>query len=342
MSLAHEASPARAGRVGIDPKLVQIVVVTVLAALLPFVLRGYHLSIATITLLLAGMALSWNVIGGIGGQFSLGHSLFAATGALLPAAFAIHHGINPWAGLLLAACVSAVLGGLIAWVSFRFDLPKLTFALITLAFSEIGLILVLNTPYLGAADGLMIRRPAGSGLAEFNLSPRGSYWLALGGLAVGLLVVLWVLRSRLGYYLRTVHIDDRLAQATGIDTLRTKAAGMALSAAMTSVFATMYAQYMIYVDPSAFASPILVIQLVLFCSIGGLGTLWGPVLATALLVPVGEFARGLLGGTASGMHFVLYGVLIVLIILFMPEGLAGGLVRLYTRLARRRGAAAER
>jgi len=329
MSAPH--SPAASAR----PALVQIAVFAVLAAGLPFVLRGYHLSIATTTLLLAGMALSWNVIGGIGGQFSLGHSLFTAAGALMPAALAIHHGLNPWAGLALAAAFSAVLGAAIAWISFRFDLPKLTFALITLALAEIGLILVLNTRYLGAADGLMIRRAAGAGIAGFDLSPRGSYWLALAGVVAGLVIVLRVLRSRLGYYLRTVHIDDRLAQATGIDTMRTKAAGMALSAAMTSVFATMYAQYMIYVDPHSFASPILVIQMVLFCSIGGLGTLWGPVLATALLVPAGEFARGLLGGTASGMHFVLYGVLIVVIILFLPEGLAGGLARLGARIARR-------
>ncbi len=314
--------------------LVQIAVFAVLVALLPFVLRGYHLSIATTTLLLAGLALSWNVIGGIGGQFSLGHSLFIAAGALLPAAFGIHHGLNPWAGLVIAAALSAVLGALIAWISFRFDLPKLTFALITLAVAEIGLILVLNIRYLGAADGLMIRRDSGLGIAGFNFSARGSYWLALAGVVAGLVIVLWVLHSRLGYYLRAVHIDDRMAQATGIDTLRTKATGMALSAAMTSVFATMYAQYMIYVDPHAFASPILVIQIVLFCSIGGLGTLWGPVLAAALLVPVGEIARGLLGGTASGMHFVIYGVLIVIIILFMPDGLAGGLTRVRARLVR--------
>jgi len=313
-----------------------VIVVGLLLAVVPLVVNGYSLSIATTTLLIAGLTLAWNIIGGIGRQFSFAHSLFIACGAFLPAALYLEFGVSPWIGMVLGALAAAALGIAISWISFRFDLPNLTFALITLAFAEVGLLYVLNTPFLGASDGLSIKRPAGAGPADFAFDAYGSYFLALSAVVLTLLLVRWIQTSRLGYYLRMIHIDDRSARAMGINTLQYKTTGMAISAVVSSVFGTMYAQYMIYIDPHSFASPILVIQIILFASIGGLGTLWGPVLAAGFLVPLGEYVRGAIGGTASGMHFVIYGIIIVVMILFMPDGIVGGLKRLGHLVRRKR------
>jgi branched-chain amino acid transport system permease protein len=290
------------------------------AASLPLWLPSYQLSIAILTLVYVGMALSWNLLGGIGGQISLAHSLFLGIGSHLAAALFLTYGINLWLAALLSAGVAALLGAFIAYVDHRFHLGHLSFALITLAFAEIGELIVLGWDFLGGASGLNMPRDQGRFLRfEFG-GARGYFWLVLALAAVCFLANLAVLNSKLGYRLRAIRDNENAAEAVGIPLLRTKATAMAISAALMALVGTAYARYASFIDPYVFASPAIIIEVVLIATIGGLGTPYGPLVAAIFLVPMGEYIRGELGGVAPGLHFFIYGLLIVIVIRVMPQG----------------------
>lgn len=295
--------------------------IAVLASM-PWWMPEYYLSIAIKALFYIGLALAWNLVGGIAGQFSLGHSLFIGVGALLPVAMHLKSGVNIWVGMPVAALVSALTGVAISWISFRFRLGHLFFALITLAFAELGLLLVLGTEYLGAASGLYF--PTGDAGAEggFLSYNSRSFLTLLAGAVIAFAVSLWVLRSKLGYYLNAIRNNEEAAQAIGIDLLKYKTVAVVLSAILSSALGTLYAMYGGFVDPYFFASPLIIIEIILFSVIGGLGTLWGPIFGAALLVPLGEVLRGRFGDVLPGLHFVIYGILIIAVIRLVPDGLA--------------------
>lgn len=284
-------------------------------------LPEYYLNIAVKTLFYVGVALAWNLVGGIAGQFSLGHSLFIGLGALLPAAMLLKSGINIWVGMGLAALVSALLGVALSWIAFRFRLGHLFFALITLAFGELGLLLVLGTEYLGAASGLFLPT-GGSAFESVRLNFTGQSFLTLlAGALLAFGVCAWVVRSKLGYYLGAIRNNEDAAQAIGIDLFKYKTIAMVLSAILSSILGTLYARYSGFVDPNVYASPLIIVEIILFTVIGGLGTLWGPVLGAVLMVPLGEVLRGSFGDTLPGLHFVIYGLLIIVVIRLLPDGL---------------------
>jgi branched-chain amino acid transport system permease protein len=295
-------------------------VVVVVAASMPLWLPSYQLSIAILALVYVGMALSWNIVGGIGGQISLAHSVFLGIGSHFAAALFLNYGINLWLAAALAAGVAALLGVFIAYVDHRFHLGHLSFALITLAFAEIGELVVLGWDFVGGASGLNMPKDQGRFLRfEFG-GARGYFGLVLALAALTFLANLAVLNSKLGYRLRAIRDNENAAQAVGIPLFRTKATAMALSAALMAMVGTAYARYASFVDPYVFASPAIIIEVVLIATIGGLGTPYGPLVAAVFLVPMAEYVRGELGGVAPGLHFFIYGLLIVVVIRVMPQG----------------------
>lgn len=286
-------------------------------------LPEYYIGILIKTLIFIALALAWNIVGGIGGQLSLGHSVFIGLGALLPAALALKSGVNLWFGMIAAAAVSAVLGAAMSWITFRFRLGHLYFALVTLAFGELGRIIVIGTDFLGGASGLLLPR-APADFWKFSFETSGRYLL----LALGLVVVAFVttdliVHSKLGYRLRAIRNNENAAQAVGIDLLKTKTIAMVLSAILSSFGGSVFARYNGFVDPEVFASPMIVISIVMFTAIGGIGTLWGPVLGVGLFYPLGEILRGSLATTLPGLHFVVFGALLVLVIRLVPGGIIG-------------------
>lgn len=300
-------------------------------ALLPAVLPGYYLHIATLALIYAALASAWNIVGGLTGQISLGHSLFVGLGALLSSALFLHLGVNLWLGLIVAAVLSGALGAAIAAIDFRFRLGHLSFALVTLAFAEMGQLYVLGTDALGGASGLFLPKDEGR-LWQFEFGGvAGHYWagLALCGLCV--LVNLAIAHAPLGFFLRAIRDNERAAQGLGVDLLRNKMLAMTISAMLTSVVGTYFARYLSFVDPYLLASPTITIEIVLFATIGGLGTVAGPVLGALLLVPMGEVLRGQLGGTLPGLHLFLYGLIVVVVVLALPRGIAPALAGLVRR-----------
>jgi branched-chain amino acid transport system permease protein len=286
-------------------------------------LPEYYIGILIKTLILIALALAWNIVGGIGGQLSLGHSVFIGLGALLPAALALKSGVNLWFGMIAAAAVSAVLGAAMSWITFRFRLGHLYFALVTLAFGELGRIIVIGTDFLGGASGLLLPR-APADFWKFSFETSGRYLLLTLGLVVLAFVTTdLIVHSKLGYRLRAIRNNENAAQAVGLDLLKTKTVAMALSAILSSLGGSVFARYNGFVDPEVFASPIFVISIIMFTAIGGIGTLWGPVLGVGLFYPLGEILRGSLATTLPGLHFVVFGVLLVLVIRLVPGGIIG-------------------
>ena len=295
--------------------------VLALAALLPLVLSSYYLHIIILSLVYVALASSWNIVGGMAGQISLAHSLFIGIGAMLSSALLLKLGINMWLGLLISAAISAVLGAVIAWIDFRFRLGHLSFVLITLAFAEMGGIIVEGWDFLGGASGLMLPRDTGNFLAFQFGGGRGAYWVMLALAAICVLINVAILNAPLGYYLRTIRDNEKAAQAIGVDILRYKITAMVISAALASVVGTAYARYMTFADPYLLISPLITIEIVLFATVGGLGRAYGPALGALLLVPLGEILRGKLGSTLPGLHYFIYGVVVIAVILLTPRGL---------------------
>lgn len=303
-------------------------------ALLPLGLPSYYLHIATLTLVYVALGSAWNIVGGVGGQISLAHSLFVGTGAMLASAMLLNSGINMWVGLVVAALVSGLMGFLIAAIDFRFKLGHLSFALITLAFAEMGEIIVIGWEYLGGASGLFLPKDKGVFSAFQFGGGEGAFYVMLFLAAVSVLVSFAILNMPLGYYLRTIRDNENAARAIGVNIFRNKALAMVISAVLASIIGTAYARYLTFADPYLLSSPVLTIEIVLMATVGGLGRSMGPALGAFLLVPLGEILRGKLGGVLPGLHYFIYGAVVVAVILASPRGL---LPLIQDGLARLRG-----
>lgn len=308
--------------------------VLVLAALLPFVLPAYYLHIVILSLVYVALASSWNIVGGMAGQISLAHSLFIGIGAMLSTALLLKLGINMWLGLVISAAISGVLGAIIAWIDFRFRLGHLSFVLITLAFAEMGGIVVEGWDFLGGASGLLLPRDTGDFLAFQFGGGQGAFWVMLFLAAVCVMANVAILNAPLGYYLRTIRDNENAARAIGVNILRYKITAMVISAVLASVVGTAYVRYLTFADPYLLISPVITIEIVLFATVGGLGRAFGPALGALLLVPLGEILRGKLGGVLPGLHYFIYGVVVIAVILITPRGLLPLFERFWARWRR--------
>ncbi|MGN6311378.1 MAG: branched-chain amino acid ABC transporter permease [Xanthobacteraceae bacterium] len=296
-------------------------VILVLAVVVPPLLPSYYLHIVILALVYVALASAWNIVGGMAGQISLAHSLFIGTGAMLSAALLLKLGINMWLGLVISAVISGVMGAMIAWIDFRFRLGHLSFVLITMAFAEMGTVIVEGWDFLGGASGLLLPQDKGNFLAFQFGGGIGAFWVMLVLAIASILINVAILNAPLGYYLRTIRDNENAARAIGVNILRYKVAAMVISAMLSSVIGTAYVRYLTFADPYLLVSPIIVIEIVLFATVGGLGRAYGPAFGALLLVPLGEILRGKLGGTLPGLHYFIYGVVVIAVILMSPRGL---------------------
>lgn len=269
----------------------------------------------------AALASAWNIVGGFAGQLSLGHAVFYGTGAYVSTLLLLHLGMSPWLGMLVGAVVSTVLAVVISWPCFRLRGPF--FALATIAVLEVVRLLVINQHDLtGGAAGLAVPLKLGAEWMLFRA--RWPYLLiAFGFLAITLLVSWKIKHSRLGYYLIAVREREDAAQAVGVNAVKVKLIAVALSAALTSLIGSFHAMYLTFIEPGAMFSLELSIQIAMFALIGGLGTLSGPLIGTLIVLPLAELARGWLGDAGSGVHGLVYGLVLVAFVLTIPQGLVG-------------------
>lgn len=282
---------------------------------------GVVLNFAMMALYACLMAQAWNLLGGYGGQFSFGHALFFGTGAYVQAIAQLQGHLSPWLALPLAVLAAAAVGLACGAISFRYGLRGSYFALVTLAFAEVFRILALSVPFTGAGVGLMV--PLKEGVANMQFADRrGFVWLALGLVTLGLLLTTWLRHSRFGAWLQAVRDNEDAARAIGVNPFRVKLGAIGMSGALMGSSGALYVQVFQYIDPGIAYGPSTSVEALVAAIVGGLGTLWGPVLGALVLNLLGEGTRSLFG-SLPGINMVIYGGVLILIVMFAPRGILG-------------------
>ena len=291
--------------------------------LLPFTTDNIHFHhVLIMFMLFATLSQAWNVIGGYAGQVSFGHATFFGIGAYAALVLLKKFGLTPWAGMLIGGGVAVILAILIGYPVFR--LKGHYFAISTFAVAEIVERLFMNWDFVEGAIGL----PAPV-LPEnlFNFmwykDKMPYFYIAFVFFVLVLLLAYKIERSRLGFYFRAIKQSPDAAEGLGIDTTKFKMVAMVISAFLTALCGSFYAQYILYIDPPSVLSLDISIKIVLVTVLGGAGTIIGPILGSAILIPLSEYSRILLGGTGKGVDLIVFGALILVISVFQPQGVAG-------------------
>ncbi len=281
---------------------------------------GVVLNFVMMALYAALLAQAWNILGGYGGQFSFGHALFFGTGAYIQAIAQMQGGLNPWLALPLSALTSAGVGLFVGALSFRYGLKGSYFALVTLAFAEVFRIVALSVPFTGAGVGLMV--PLREGFANMQFGSRRGYaFLILALMVLALCVTCWLQHSRFGAYLQAVRDNEDAARASGVNPFRIKLGAIALSGAFMGAGGAFYVQVFQYLDPGIAYGSHTSVEALVGAIVGGMGTLWGPVLGALALHALADLTRNLFG-QLPGINMVIYGTVLVLMIMFAPRGLS--------------------
>src|SRR3954470_2091233 len=301
------------------------VVVALLACVPLLTASNVVLNFMVVALLIALVGQGWNVLGGYGGQYSFGHAAFFGTGAYVTAILQVRYGVNAWGGLVVGVGAGSVGGAIIGSLSFRSGLRGSYFALVTLAFAEVLRILASVAPITGAGVGTLIKLDLRPEAFQFQ-SRAPFYWIILGFVAVSLVIVKRLEGSRFGAYLVAVRENEDAAKAAGIDVFRIKLAAMTLSAAITAAGGCFYAQYFLFLDAGIAYGSWISVDALLAPIIGGIGTVFGPLLGALVVKTLGEVTKHLIGD-APGLDLVIFGCVLILVVAFAPRGIAGLLRR---------------
>ena len=302
--------------------LVAIAAFALAAGLSPLAIGSdFWLHFIILALFGALMAQAWNVLAGLGGQFSFGHAVFFGSGAYAMAVLQVKFNLNAWAALPLAIGLGALVGVFIGALTFRYGLKGSYFALATLAFAEIFRILANTFEFTGAGVGLQI--PLTKQPATLQFDARAGYlYVVLVLVVLGLLTAWWLKNSRFGAWLQAVRDNEDAAQALGVDAYRVKLGAIAISGAMMAAAGSFYVQYLNYIDPGLAFGPHYSVEALVGALVGGMGTVWGPVVGAFALHLLSDLTRNAFGDV-PGINMVIYGTLLVIIVMFAPRGLMG-------------------
>ncbi len=307
----------------IDRQLVLAVVLFLVLLLIPTFASQYVIHVGFMILLYAYLATAWNLLGGYAGQHSLGHGLFLGIGAYASTYLFVSAGITPWLGMWIGAVIAGATGWFVGYLCFRYGIKGPYFALVTIALAEAAVYIAANIQAIGGAGGLEVPWKGNDfWIMQFG-SRTGYYYIALVVAFLGVLLTLWISRNRFGYYLTSVRENEDAAEALGVNTMRAKLMATTLSAAMTAIGGTLYAQYFTYMNPRSVFGEGPSVQILLFAIIGGIGTVWGPAVGALVLVPIAEISRAELSGSFAGADLLIYGLILMLVMLFMPNGILG-------------------
>lgn len=280
-------------------------------------------------LLYAYWASSWNILGGYTGQMSLGHACFVGLGAYTTAVLFTHFDCSPWLGLLVAGLVAGLASLVIGIPCFRLKGSYFTLSTVALChvvrifFNTNSTIFGVST---GAAQGMKIGWLGGFSAMQF-LDKRGFYYVVLGMLVLVLLASFLIKRSKLGFYLASIRTNQEAASSLGVNVMGMKLTAMFMSAFFTAMGGGFYAMFLQYIDPTSVFSYDLSVKIMVLAIVGGSGTLWGPVVGAALLVPIQQILNSRLGASLAGIANVVYGVVLMLVIFYMPSGLKDSFLR---------------
>lgn len=300
-----------------------IVGAVLLAALivLPLPIRDvYTQNLIITTILFAGLAQAWNILGGYCGQISLGHALYFGIGGYVSTLMFVQLGIPPSLGMFVGGLVGGLIALLVGWPCFR--LSGHYYAIATVVVGEIGYLLFLNWDFVGAAMGVYVPFKGESLIdLQFRTTKLPFHYVVLAFAALTWIAAWLIEGSRWGYSWRAVKDDVVAARSLAVQVFPSKMAAAAVSGFFTGMGGAIYAQYVGYIDPDSVLAGHLSILIALPAVLGGVGTLWGPLLGAAVLIPVSELTRSYLGGGGRGIDLMIYGGLIVLVALARPAGL---------------------
>lgn len=306
-----------------------LVFALVLAILLiyPFLVKGsFPMHVMIMVFLFAMMGVAWNIMGGYAGMFSFGQAAFFGIGAYTSSYLLTTYHVSPWIGLLAGGVLASLAAAAIGIPCS--NLRGHYFAIASIAFAEIVRIHFNNWKLVGAAEGLTLPILDQSFRNfEFHTTKIPYYYILLGFLILSLLVCSWVSSSRMGFYFRAIKESHELAKVVGINFVRYRLAAIMISAFLTAMAGTFYAQYILYLDPDSVLILPISVQVVLVAMLGGSGTVMGPVIGAAILLPISEGTRVWLGPKGTGIDMVVYGTLIMLISAYQPRGVWGFLSR---------------
>jgi branched-chain amino acid transport system permease protein len=303
-------------------KDVILLVLAIIGLILPkFLTSPYTLQIFILIFLYAGAAGAWNIIGGYGGQISLGHVAFFGIGAYATTLLYLHFALSPWLGMIIGGVLAAVIACLISYPCFRLRGPFFTLA--TLAFAEVlRLLCIWARPLTGGQVGLtVLYKPCFAHMQFPGKTPY--YYISFVLMLVILGISIYIERTKFGYYLTALKEDHDAAEALGVNTARYKLYATGISGFLTAICGAFFGQLLLYLEPASVFSSALSNQFAMIAVVGGAGTALGPILGSFIVTPLNELLRGALGGSFQGLNYVIFGLLLILVVTYMPNGLVG-------------------
>lgn len=301
--------------------LIGAVAAVVLSLLVPLVVQtDYELQVLFRIYLFASLGLAWNLVGGYAGQLSLGHAAYFGAGAYGLALFGGKLGMSPWLGVLVGVAAALVFALLIGGVSFRLRGPY--FALSTIAFAEILRLAAKNLSGLTGGD-VGVQVPA---LFHGNIN-RSFYWAAVSLASLGFALTVIISRAKFGYYLMAIREDEDTALSVGIDAARNKLAALLISAGLTALGGALYASIFLFIVPDQVLALDVSNEIAIVAMLGGAGTVLGPIVGAVVL----ETASEIFKNTFKEAHLLIFGVLLVVVVLFLPGGIMGAIIRFLRR-----------
>jgi branched-chain amino acid transport system permease protein len=302
-------------------EIVIIAVLGIFACIFPFFADNYILSVGIAVLITALLGQSWNIMSGYSGQFSFGHAVFFGIGAYTSSLLYVDFRISPWVGMIVGAIIAAVVGVIIGFLSFRYKLRGDFFALATLAVAEICRILFNNVKVFKGAVGVLI--PYLTDPLEYQFgNDIAFFFVILILVAIATIFIAFMRKSKLGLNLVAIKSNQDAAAAVGVNVLKYKLIAIAVSAAFAALAGTFYAQYYGFIDPSTVFAATISVEAIVPCIVGGSGTLAGPLLGAFIIIPLQEICNSAFPDI-SGINMIIYGLVIVLFILFCPNGILG-------------------
>jgi branched-chain amino acid transport system permease protein len=319
--------------------MVPLVLAGVIALGLPLAVRSTtYLHILVLLYLYAYLTTSWNLVGGFAGVLPLGHSAFVGIGAYTSTVLSLQYGISPWIGMIIGGILASIVGVIIGLPTFK--MRGAYFALATIAFAEGIRVMMENIDNLGplrlnGPRGLQIP-PLNTGLLNFMFATKEPYYYIILFMLAGVLLLTYAIsRSKLGYYLVAGGEEPEAAMALGINVARAKLIAMAMSSFLTAFAGTFWAQFTLYIHPKSVISLDISFEIAFIALIGGRGSIAGPVLGALLLRPVTDLSRIYFGGKLPGLHLIIFGVVLIVVMLYQPRGLQEPLTRAYRSIMKR-------
>jgi len=279
----------------------------------------FPLHVILMVFLFSALGTSWNILSGYAGQISLGQSVFVGIGGYVSSVLYVSYGVSPWIGMILGMLITMAFGWMIGKPCFR--LGGRYFAIATMAIVQIAYIVVSRWEFVGGARGIYFPM-RNWGWVYFSFRDKASYYyIALGMMLVAFAAVLYIEKSHIGYYLKTIREDPDVAEALGIDVPKYKMISMMFSTAIAAMGGTFYAQYLLFADPDSLF--MLSVPIMLLTVMGGTGSLIGPLIGSGLLIPIQEYARVAWSGRGQALDQLFYGFIIVFIVVLQPRGIIG-------------------